>query len=123
MIQQEEHYGHEGWCVFESLRSKKRWFIFRDELGFGGGVKKEATIIQVLRPKTKRIKTEEGYQTEYNMDEWHFAKHYTKGKGGKLERVIWPPCMNREITQALINVSGKETETENKDRDLAEYGI
>lgn len=127
MLNKEIHYGHEGYCVFETYRSKKRYFVFRDELGFGEGVKKESIVIQVLRPKVLAKKVDGKWEREHDMEIWHFAKRYNAkgGKAGLLERIIWPPVLSREIAQAIINVAGDNIKETVKDtsKDLEEYGI
>ena len=126
MIQSETHYGHEGYTVFENLRAKKRWFIFRDEFGFGEGIKKDSMVIQVLRPMSKYEVIDGAKTTVYDFDKWHFAKRYKSPKGpvGVLERVTWPPSLSREIAQAMINMCGKEAEVKlDTSRDLKDCGI
>ena len=125
MITRDNHFDHDGYTVYENSRAKKRYFIFRDELGFGDGMKKEQIVIQVLRPKTVSKVVDGIKTTVHDMDTWHFAKRYVPKKSsvGLLERVIWPPVLSHEIAQAIINVGGKEKEVVDANQDLAKYGI
>jgi len=124
MIQRDNHFNHDGYSVYENLRVKKRYFVFSDVLGFEDGMKKEQIVIQVLRPKTIRKKVDSGWETEYDMDTWHFAKRYSQKGKPNLERVIWPPVLSRDIAQAIINVAGKEAEVvESNDDDLKMCGF
>ena len=126
MIQQDNHFDHDGYTVYENHRSKKRYFVFRDEFGFGDGMKKEQIVIQVLRPKVLSKMVDSVRIKEHDMNTWHFAKRYNAkgGRAGLLERVIWPPVLSREIAQAIINVAGEDSRViEDTSDDLGKYGI
>ena len=108
MIRKDEYFGHKGWLVYESSKSTKRYFIFSDTIGFATGVKRDVIVIQVLGPLTKQIEGEDGKKQKVkDMDKWHFAKIYKSNKY-TLQRVIWPPQLNKEIIQALVNCGGDE---------------
>ena len=131
-IQQAEHYGHDGWEVYESMQSQKKYFVFKDTVGFGSGLKRDIVVLQVLTPYAKFIPNpdyKEGKDLpkkikEVDMTRWHFTKRYNPGQSKNLQRVTWPPQLNKEVAQAIANCGGDVLESKmvSLDDALADIG-